>query len=85
MFCLQAMIQGLLDMYELMTDKFKCTPSRAHYVFTQHDISRVVEGILLLSPRKTKSKPRRNRAKKENGKLSPSVFMLFISFRFFVV
>lgn len=63
----QAMMQAMLDMYRLLVDKFRYTPSRAHYVFTQHDIGRVVEGILLLSPRKTKSKPRRARAKKDNG------------------
>ena len=64
---LQAMMQGLLDIYKLMKDKFRATPAHGHYVFTLHDISHVVEGMLLLSPRKTKSKPRRARAKKDNG------------------
>ena len=68
--CYQAMMQGILDVYMLMRDKFKATPAHSHYVFTLHDISHIVECMLLLSPRKTKSKPRRARAKKDNGQYS---------------
>ena len=59
------MLQGILDLYKLMRDKFKATPAHSHYIFTLHDIGHIVEGMLLLSPRKTKSKPRRARAKKD--------------------
>ncbi|XP_067931166.1 dynein axonemal heavy chain 6-like [Watersipora subatra] len=72
-----AMMQGMLDLYKLMRSKFRATPAQSHYVFTLHDIGRIVEGMLLLSPRKTKSKPRRARAKKENAGAVSNVQSLF--------
>ena len=69
-FVTQAMMQGILDMYKVMRDKFRATPAHGHYVFTLHDISHIVEGMLLLSPRKTKSKPRRARARRDNRKFN---------------
>jgi len=47
----QAMTLGLLDLYHKIKEKFRPTPCHAHYVFSLHDISRVVQGILLMSPR----------------------------------
>lgn len=45
------MTLGLLELYTKVKDRFRPTPSHAHYVFSLHDISRVVQGILLMSPR----------------------------------
>lgn len=64
------MMQASLDLYKLMKIKFRSTPAHGHYVFSLHDIGHVVEGMLLLSPRKTKSKSRRARAKRDTGKIS---------------
>ena len=47
----QALTLGLLELYQKIKEKFRPTPSHAHYVFSLHDISRVVQGILLMSPR----------------------------------
>ncbi|KAH3716365.1 hypothetical protein DPMN_059086 [Dreissena polymorpha] len=47
----RALTLGLVELYQKVKEKFRPTPSHAHYVFSLHDISRVVQGIMLMSPR----------------------------------
>lgn len=48
---MQALTHGLLELYHLVKEHLRPTPIHAHYIYTLHDISRVVHGILLMSPR----------------------------------
>ena len=50
-FVFKALTLGLLELYQKVKEKFRPTPTHAHYIFSLHDISRVVQGILLMSPR----------------------------------
>ncbi|XP_013418883.1 dynein heavy chain domain-containing protein 1-like [Lingula anatina] len=66
-----AMTQGLLEMYNVVKERLRPTPANAHYIFTLRDIARVMEGILMMSPRarpKLKPKPRRKKDKPELGR-----------------
>ncbi|XP_025095393.1 dynein heavy chain domain-containing protein 1-like isoform X2 [Pomacea canaliculata] len=47
----KALTHGLLELYNLVKEHLRPTPIHAHYIYTLHDISRVVHGILLMSPR----------------------------------
>ena len=53
-----------------MKERLRPTPVHAHYVFSLHDVARVVQGILLMSPRsrirkmRTKKKAEREEASK---------------------
>ncbi|KAK7008742.1 dynein heavy chain domain-containing protein 1, partial [Biomphalaria glabrata] len=47
----RAMSSALLDLYQTVRDKLLPSPSKPHYIFSLHDLSKVVQGILLLSPR----------------------------------
>lgn len=58
------MTLGLLDLYGRIKEKFRPTPNNAHYIFSLHDIARVVHGILLMSPR---SRSRKMLRKKKDG------------------
>ncbi|XP_069111191.1 dynein heavy chain domain-containing protein 1-like isoform X1 [Argopecten irradians] len=60
----RAMTLALLEMYHRIKEKFRATPANAHYIFTLHDISRVVHGILLMSPR---SRTRKMMRRKKDG------------------
>ena len=51
-------MKGLMDLYVRVRDRLRPTPAHAHYVFTLHELARVVQGILLMSPR-SKIKPKR--------------------------
>ncbi|KAL3832089.1 hypothetical protein ACJMK2_023767 [Sinanodonta woodiana] len=62
----RALTLGLLELYQRVKDKFRPTPAHAHYIFTIHDIAKVVQGILLMSPRSRTRKMLR--VKKEKGK-----------------
>ncbi|KAK6166840.1 hypothetical protein SNE40_023452 [Patella caerulea] len=66
----QAMVVGLLELYNLVRDKLKPTPAHAHYIFSLHDLAKVVQGVLLMSPR---SRVRKNKHAKKteqtNGKV----------------
>ncbi|XP_048242736.1 dynein heavy chain domain-containing protein 1-like [Haliotis rufescens] len=64
----QAMIVGLVELYQSVRDKLRPTPAHAHYVFSLHDISRVVQGILLMSPRSRIRKLRTKKKDKEESK-----------------
>ena len=51
------MIQGVIDVYSAIKQDLRPTPATAHYVFSLHDIARVFEGMMLMSPKsKVKSK-----------------------------
>ncbi|XP_052095798.1 dynein heavy chain domain-containing protein 1-like isoform X11 [Mytilus californianus] len=60
----RAMTLGLLDLYGRIKEKLRPTPSNAHYLFSLHDVARVVHGILLMSPR---SRSRKMLRKKKDG------------------
>ena len=55
---MQAIVQGLIEIYSSVQDKLRPTPTQAHYIFTMHDIGRVLNGMLLMSPR-SKIKPKK--------------------------
>ncbi|KAH9487912.1 hypothetical protein Btru_067436 [Bulinus truncatus] len=47
----RAMSSALMELFETVRAKLTPCPSKSHYIFTLHDLSKVVQGILLLSPR----------------------------------
>ena len=51
-------MKGLIDLFLQVRDRLRPTPAHAHYVFTLHELARVIQGILLMSPR-SKIKPKR--------------------------
>ncbi|XP_052798483.1 dynein heavy chain domain-containing protein 1-like isoform X5 [Mya arenaria] len=63
----RALTLGLLELYTKVKEKFRPTPAHAHYVFTLHDISRVVQGILLMSPRSRTRKMMKIRKEKRGS------------------
>ena len=66
----QALTLGLLELYQTVKERLRPTPVHAHYIFSLHDVARVVQGILLMSPRsrirkmRTKKKAEREEASK---------------------
>ena len=54
-------------MFGKISEDLRPTPIHPHYVFTQHDIARVFQGMMLLSS-KTKTRPRA-KAKKKTPKI----------------
>lgn len=67
------MTLGLLDLYGRIKEKLRPTPTNAHYLFSLHDVARVVHGILLMSPR---SRSRKMLRKKKDGDSSRIIFSL---------
>ncbi|XP_070211333.1 dynein heavy chain domain-containing protein 1-like isoform X3 [Littorina saxatilis] len=62
----KALTLGLLELYSLVKERLRPTPVHAHYIFSLHDLAKVVQGIQLMSPR---SRIRKMRAsKKEDAK-----------------
>ena len=47
----QALVQATLDIYGAIREQLKPTPSTPQYMFSLHDLAKVVEGMLLMSPR----------------------------------
>ncbi|CAG5130197.1 unnamed protein product, partial [Candidula unifasciata] len=47
----KAMSQALLELYQLVKTRLLPCPSLPHYIFSLHDVSRVVQGMLLMTPR----------------------------------
>ena len=45
------MSQGLLELYHCVKEKLRPSPGHAHYIFSLHDVVRVTQGIMLMSPR----------------------------------
>ncbi|XP_076466624.1 dynein heavy chain domain-containing protein 1-like isoform X2 [Babylonia areolata] len=58
----RALTLGLLELYQSVKERLRPTPVHAHYIFSLHDVARVVQGILLMSPR---SRIRKMRTKKK--------------------
>ncbi len=64
MICFQALVQGMIDVYHQVSDHFKATPAHPHYIFSLHDLTYIINGILLMSPR---SKVKVNKSKKRES------------------
>ncbi|XP_035825634.1 dynein heavy chain domain-containing protein 1 [Aplysia californica] len=47
----KAMSEGMLELYQAVKDRLRPSPAHAHYIFSLHDLARVVQGIMLMSPR----------------------------------
>ena len=47
-------VEGAIDMYMQISENLKPTPAKSHYLFNLRDISRVVEGMLMISPKEVK-------------------------------
>ena len=54
----QAIVTGLIELFGHVRMRLRPTPAHAHYVFTMHEFARVLQGMLLMSPR-SKIKPKR--------------------------
>ncbi|XP_071803571.1 dynein heavy chain domain-containing protein 1-like isoform X3 [Asterias amurensis] len=53
----QALLSATLDLHAAIRSKLSPTPITPHYVFSHHDINRVIQGLYLLSPH-TRGRPR---------------------------
>ena len=53
----QALLSSTLDLHSMIVSKFAPSPSNPHYVFSQHDIQRIIQGLYLMSPR-SRARPR---------------------------
>ncbi|CAL1542047.1 unnamed protein product, partial [Lymnaea stagnalis] len=62
----RAMCQALLELHQSVKDKLRPSPSQAHYIFSLHDINKVVQGMQLMSPR-THIKKGKTKKKGEKG------------------
>lgn len=60
---LQAISDSIITLFEKISEDLRPTPIHPHYVFTQHDIARVFQGMMLLSS-KAKTRPRAKARKK---------------------
>ncbi|XP_028405416.1 dynein heavy chain domain-containing protein 1-like isoform X2 [Dendronephthya gigantea] len=59
----KAISTSTISLFEKVSEDLRPSPLHPHYIFTQHDVSRVYQGMMLLSSR-TKTRPR-VRAKKQ--------------------
>lgn len=67
-FFLQALSSATVKMYNVIRQELRPTPLHPHYLFTQHELSRVVQGMSLLSS-KSRGRPRpRARRRTEPGR-----------------
>lgn len=42
-------VEGAVEIYNEVSDKLKPTPAKCHYTFNLRDLSKVVQGILMLN------------------------------------
>ncbi|GFR96319.1 dynein heavy chain domain-containing protein 1-like [Elysia marginata] len=47
----KAMSGAMLELYNSVKERLRPCPAQAHYIFSLHDLARVVQGIMLMSPR----------------------------------
>ena len=81
--CLQALIQGAIDVYKSVSLRLKPIPSCAHYQFSLHDLHCVFEGLMLLSPkmRRKKQKGKSQASTTPRSFFSSMFFNIFLSYR----
>ena len=75
----RAMTLGLMEVYHRIKERFKPTPANAHYIFTLHDMARVVHGILLMSPRSRTRKMMRTKKRDKESKYILYKYLKFLS------
>lgn len=54
---IQVISSSSVTIFERISEEFRPTPLHPHYIFTHHDVARVMQGMMLFSSR-TKSRPR---------------------------
>ena len=54
---LQALLSATLKLHSTVVKHFPCSPTNPQYVFSQHDIQRIISGLYLMSPR-SRARPR---------------------------
>ena len=64
---MQAISNSIVSLFGKISRDLRPSPTHPHYVFSQHDIARVFQGMMLLSS-KTKTRPRA-KAKKKTPKI----------------
>ncbi|XP_076800448.1 dynein heavy chain domain-containing protein 1-like [Clavelina lepadiformis] len=52
----QAIISGAFDLYTMIKSYLKPSPRNPHYIFSLHDLSQIMQGLFLLTPR-TRGRP----------------------------
>ena len=62
---MQALVQGVLDVYKGVREHLHPSPATPHYVFNLKHVTRALDGILLMSSR-TKARPK-PRAQRDNA------------------
>lgn len=44
------MVDGTVEVYNLLGAEMRPTPSRSHYTFNMRDLSKVIQGLLMVQP-----------------------------------
>ena len=57
---LQAVVKSTEELFYKVREYLQPTPANAHYIFTFHDLARVISSVMLMSPR-SKVKPKAKR------------------------
>eukprot|EP01029_Cantina_marsupialis_P009144 TRINITY_DN2137_c0_g5_i1.p1 TRINITY_DN2137_c0_g5~~TRINITY_DN2137_c0_g5_i1.p1 ORF type:complete len:3984 (-),score=1416.37 TRINITY_DN2137_c0_g5_i1:203-12154(-) len=50
------MVTATIEVYDTVCKAMRPTPSKSHYTFNLRDVSKVVQGVLMIRPKQTKSK-----------------------------
>ena len=69
------MSSSTMNLFEKISEDLRPTPIHPHYIFTQHDIARIFQGMMLLSARtktRTRAKTRKKSPKKDGRKVKGS-------------
>ena len=62
----QALSSATIKMYNVIQQELRPTPLHPHFLFTQHELSRVVQGMSLLSS-KSRGRPRPRARRRTEG------------------
>ena len=62
----QALSSATIKMYSVIQKELRPTPLHPHFMFTQHELSRVVQGMTLLSS-KSRGRPRPRARRRNQG------------------